>query len=104
MAHKQFTLDRVAKQVGVIKRKDNRATTPDIVVSDFYWQFHKFVAKGRGKKNKGKVLAKSADLDLVKKEFKKKPKAVRSDNFLKAHTGSIAAPASRIKKVQYGYC
>ena len=100
-AHKQFTLDRIAAKVGVIKRKDDQAQTPNVNVSDFNWQFHKFVAKSKGKNTKGNVLAKSADLDLVKTEFEKKPTNVK-DNFLKAHTGSIDAPTSKIKEGALG--
>lgn len=77
MVHKQFTLDRVAKQVGVVNRGNDQAQTPNITVSNFNWQFHKFVVKGRGKEPKGKIIARSADLDLVKKKFKKKPKAAK---------------------------
>lgn len=101
MAHKQFTLDRIAKEVGVIKRKDHSEDNPNITVVDFTWQYHKFVAKSTAKGKKGQVLAKSADLSLVKKEFAKDPTGV-TDILLKAHTGSTNAPTSKITEGALG--
>lgn len=102
VAHKQFTLDRVAAKVGVIKRKDALAETPNIKVSGFNWQFHKFVAKSKAAApRRGELIAKNADLDLVRNNFKKKPIS-NKDNLMNAHFDTAAAPTSKIREGALG--
>lgn len=100
-SHKQFTLDRVAKTIGVVERKA-APTSLNITITDFNWQFHKFTAKSRAKgSKKGTIIAKSADLDLVKKQFKKAPDAVNT-TLLEAHAGSKIAPVHKIREGALG--
>jgi hypothetical protein len=102
VAHKQFTLDRVAKKIGVVQRHERDEAAPNINVSDFNWQFHKFVAKSKAKgAKKGTLLAKSADLDLVRNNFKKNP-VTNKDNLMNAHFDTTAAPTSKIREGALG--
>ena len=90
-AHKQFTLDRVAKKLKArIGKKERRSKNiikndakPTLNVSYAFWQFHKFKNKGQDKK----VTSQNPSVSNLKNNFLKEPTGKKG--IIKAHTGPM---------------